>query len=65
MPPPAERSAEDPPFYLPEKNVHELRVGIDHTAVSYSVCALQLTDLKRLTRRAAGALKTATILSAS
>ena len=63
MPPPAEKSAKDQLFYLPQKNVNDPRVRIDLTSGSYSLSASQLTDYEALARRAAGTLNSPTILA--
>ena len=46
----SERSAEDQPFYLPQKNVYNLKVHIDLSAGSYSLSTSKLTDLEELAR---------------
>ena len=62
-PPAAEKSAEEQPLYLPQKNVNDLRVYIGIASGSYYLSTSQITDFEAHTMRAAGVLNSTTILS--
>ena len=61
MPPPVEKSVEDQPFTLLQKNVKDLLVDIDLTPGSYSLSSLQIMDLEALNLKAGATLNSARV----